>query len=148
MLDCGSLFFFPETVLVLDTSVKYCCVLGLPAANHHSNAVKWTTVKFSSCSSIFSCVSAVWYLALLFCFCCSSSTHRAHLDFCSSVTPCSGEESQPAWHWCGCSCGQHICVFLQYFCSSALGHVPISACTERCCRNTACLGLEGTLNIT
>lgn len=61
---------------------------------------------------------------------------------------CSGEEPQPACPWCGCCCGQLICVFLQDFCRSALGHVPILACAERRCRNTEHLGLEGTFNIT
>lgn len=104
-LDHYYLFFLRSCSHVLYTSVKYCCVLGLPATSHHLNAgstVKQSIVQFSSSGSVFSCVSLVWRcLALPFRFCCCSRIHSAHLDLCSchrcSVMPCSGKQSQPAW---------------------------------------------------
>lgn len=142
MLDCYLFFFF---------FLRSC----LPVLRHISQVLLCTWTSSSKtppkCSNMdlspvvsvqqhFQlCFSSLWCLALLFSFSCSSSTHRAHLELCSChpccVTACSAE-SQPA---------QHFCAFLQYFCRSAPGHIPISQYSERCCRNTEFLELEGTL---
>lgn len=85
-------------------------------------------------------------MALPFWFCCSSSVHRARLDLCS-CHHCSVTENSPT-----CLLQPDVGVGARaadaYSCSTVLGRIPISACTERCYSNTwLCLSLiSGTVH--